>query len=254
MIKVILESNYIKKTILIICAAVALTCFLGIRIGSEIVSDETLYGTIDWSKNGEYLLSAKDGKYIVTPRTDAEEVIYTVNSENARFADIEGYILDETKSGKMSVVNFLAGEVVFEPEEDDEIVTNIGKVWLMERMIEGDGLLSTTAFYVLDEHFEIALNGRIFNSVDHTDKYLYGQLLTNENYYNMQELSEYELFGPSPEIEFVVVDGKGEIVYVSEKFIHGMVDDCVVIQREDGKYEYVDIYTGEKEVAGYDYD
>lgn len=254
MIKVMLKSKYIKLTILITCIVIIMICFLGIRFGNEMISDEVVYGTVEWSKNGDYLLSNKDGAYIVTARTDAEKVIYTARSKDASFADIEGYIIDKNESGKKVVVDFLTGEMVFVPKGDDNIVTNVGKIWLIESMVEGDGLLSTTVYYVLDENFDVALNGRIFNSVHHTDKYLYGQLLTNENYYNMQEISKYEVFGPSPDMEYTVVDGNGDIVYVSEEFIHGMVDDCVVIQREDRKYVYVDIFTGEKEVVGYEYD
>lgn len=65
MIKSIFESKYIKMTTLITCVVITMICFLGIRVGSEIV-------------------------------------IHTACSEDASFADIE-----------------------------DNIVTNVGKIWLI---------------------------------------------------------------------------------------------------------------------------
>lgn len=86
MIKSIFESKYIKMTTLITCVVITMICFLGIRVGSEIV-------------------------------------IHTVCSEDASFADIEGYIIDKNESGKKIVVDFLTGKTVFEPKGEDNIVT-----------------------------------------------------------------------------------------------------------------------------------
>ena len=57
MIKSIFESKYIKTTILITCIVIIMICFIGIRFGNEMISDEVVYGTVEWSKNGDYLLS-----------------------------------------------------------------------------------------------------------------------------------------------------------------------------------------------------
>lgn len=253
MINVILESSYIKKTILGAFIVIVAICTIGVQMGSEIISDEVMYGTVEWSKNGDYQLVNKDGEYIVVARGAEEEIIYTAANENAEFADIEGYIIDETESGKRGVINFLTGEVVFVPSGDDTITANVGKIWAVEHLVEGDGLLSSPVIYVLDENFELALDGRIFNVVKYTDKYLYGQMLVNENYHNKQDVAKYGVFGPHPEIEFAVVNGDGEIVYTTKKYIHGMSGDSVVVQNDDGKYMYIDIYTGEEEVAGNEY-
>jgi hypothetical protein len=47
MIKSIFESKYIKMTTLITCVVITMICFLGIRVGSEMISDAVMYGTVE---------------------------------------------------------------------------------------------------------------------------------------------------------------------------------------------------------------
>ncbi|MBR5516469.1 MAG: hypothetical protein IKU53_00720 [Firmicutes bacterium] len=248
MIKTMFESKYIKLTIVIIFILAASVCFFGQSKGEEIITNEAELVTLE--ESGSYQLVKEDGSYTV--RDKENNVIYTATSEDCKLAAKEGYIIDETPEGKDIVINFLTGEKVFNPKGDDKIVINIGDLWVLKREIPKGGGFFTEAYYFLDEKFDLALGGKAFNSLYYTEKYAYGQMLINENFYNLENLADYETFGPYPEVKQCIVNGEGEIIYESDKFIHNMKDDSIVIQDDDGKYIWLNIYTGESEAADYE--
>ena len=250
-LRVAFESKYIKITISLVIVLIAVFFVMGnsleINLQKE-ASKEKIFG-----EKGEYLIVGKDHQ--ITVQTKDGEVVYTAIGSSPYFAEKEGYIVDKTPIGKVGVVNFLTGETVFVPEGDDTIFANKAGFWIIETIVRRDEVAGTYAWYVLDENFELAMDGRMFTAVDGTDKYIYGQMLVNENYYNKENLANYETFGPHAEIKNCVIDRSGEIVYTSDKHIYSMDGDRVKVDSErSGRYKYVDIYTGETEDAGYDSD
>lgn len=249
MIKTAFESKYIKISMLLIVILLVLVCVLGNSLGTNMqkeASKEKIF-----AEKGDYIIIGKDHK--ITVQTRDGEVVYKVNGSSPYFAEKEGYIVDKTPIGKTGVVNFLTGETVFVPQGDDTLAMNKAGYWVVETLIEKSEVTGTYAWYVLDENFELALDGTMFTAVDGTDEYIFGQMLVNENYYNKEDLAKYETFGPQPQIRHCVIDRKGEIVYTSDKYIYSMDGDRVKVDSEKtGRYKYVNIYTGETEDAGYD--
>ncbi len=251
MIKTAFESKYIKVSALLAVILLVLVCVLGDSI-VENIQEEASKEKI-FAEKGDYIIIGKDHE--ITVQTRDGEVVYTAIGQDPYFAEKEGYLVDETQTGKTGVVNFLTGEIAFVPQGDDTITMNKAGYWIIQTLIEKNEVTGTYAWYVLDENFELALDGTMFTAVDGTDKYIYGQMLLNENYYNKEELAKYETFGPHAEIRNCVIDRNGDIVYTSDKHIYSMDGDRIKVGSEKtGRYKYVDIYTGETEDAGYDND
>lgn len=251
MIKTAFESKYIRVSALLIIVFLVMVCLLGDSM-VENIQKEALKEKIFAEKDG-YIIIGKD--HTITVQTRDGKIVYTAIGSNPYFAEQEGCIVDKTPIGKTGVVNFLTGETVFVPEGDDTLYMNKAGYWIIETLIEKNEVTGTYAWYVLDENFELALDGSMFTAVDGTEKYIYGQMLVNENYYNREELAKYETFGPHAQIKNCVIDRSGEIVYISDKHIYSMDGDRVKVDSEKtGRYKYVDIYTGETEDAGYDSD
>ena len=122
MIKSIFESKYIKMTIAIALILIAAICFLGQSRGGEIVINGAKLTVVD--KSGDYQLVKENDVYTV--RTIEGKVVYEPVSENAMLVAREGYIVDQVPSGKMGVIDFLSGKVIFVPDDDDRIET--GKI------------------------------------------------------------------------------------------------------------------------------
>ena len=249
MIKSIFESKYIKLTIVIVLILIVAICFLGQSRGGEIVINEAKLTVVD--ESGDYQLVKENDVYTV--RTIEGEVVYEPVSDDAMLVAREGYIVDQVPSGKMGVIDFLSGKVIFVPDDDDRIETGKTGLWVMEKSIEEkDSIFVETVYYILDENFEIALDGTLFDMVEYTDEYLYGGVLVGDNYNDMQKAIKKGKYTPSAKKEYCVVNNKGEIVYKTSKYIHNMKDDSIVIT-EEGDYIFLNIYTGEKEAAGYEY-
>lgn len=249
MIRVIFESKYIRVTLLVVCVLVAVFCVAASWRG-EYIRTEKMQENI-YDERGDYIIVEQNDVYTV--KNKEGEALYTALGLYPEFTDKEGYIIDTTSPGRSGVVNFLTGEVVYETEEEDSIVVNRIGFWIVETQISDGGMGSAVYYYLLDDNFEIAMNGLMLNDWSSTEDYIYGQMLVNENYYNKEELSKYKVFGPHPDIEHCVINREGEIVYTSDEYIYEMEGDRVVIQDEEGDYVYVDIYTGEKEDAGNEY-
>ena len=249
MIKTAFESKYIRVSALLIIVFLVMVCLLGDSMVKNIqkeASKEKMF-----AEKGDYVIVGKN--HNITVQTREGEVVYTAIGSNPYFAEKEGYLVDKTPIGKTGVVNFLTGATVFVPQGDDTIAMNKAGYWIIETLIEKNEVTGTYAWYVLDENFELALDGTMFTAVDGTEKYIYGQMLVNENYYNKEELAKYETFGPHAEIKNCVIDKNGKIVYISDKYIYSMDGDRIKVDSErSGRYKYVDIYTGETEDAGYD--
>ena len=246
MINVVLESKYIRMAVLGACIIVAVLCVVASWRGEQIHTErtkETVY-----AERGNYVIVEQNDVYTI--KTAEGEVLYTAKGLYPEFTEKEGYIIDTTSPGKSGIVNFLTGEVVYEPGENDSIISNVLGYWIVETEISDGGAWSSVYYYLLDENFEIAMDGKMFDDWSSTDKYIYGQMLVNEDYYTKEELSKYEVFGPSPDSKHCVINKNGEIVYETDEYIHYMEDDCIVIQDDEGEYFYLDIYTGEKEDAG----
>lgn len=212
MIKTILESKYIRLTILGTIVLVMALCLFGLWKGEEIEfaddSEEILL------EHGDFLVIERDG-------------VQTV----------------ETKDG----------EIVYTTRGEDAIIANYAGFWVVEAEVSDGGAVSTLVWYLLDDNFEVAAEGKLFDAIDGTEDYVYGKVLVNEDYYNMEPVAEYGLFGPFPESENCVLDKSGKIVYTSDHCIFDMQGDKIVLQDEQGKYIFLDIKTGEKEAAGNDY-
>ena len=152
MIKSIFESKYIKLSIVIVLILIVAICFLGQSRGGEIVINEAKLTVVD--ESGDYQLVKENDVYTV--RTIEGQVVYEPVSENAMLVAREGYIVDQVPSGKMGVIDFLSGNVIFVPDEDDRIETGKTGLWVMEKSIEEkDSIFVETVYYILDENFEI---------------------------------------------------------------------------------------------------
>ena len=251
MLREALSSKYIKTAVLFIAILTALVCIgsnsLGVSIQKEVSKDKIV------DSHGEYVLVEKNRQ--CTVQTKDGEIVYTAIDRNPYFASKVGHIVDETSEEKKGVINFLTGETVYVPKGDDTIAMNKAGFWIIETTIKKSEISGVNAWYVLDENFEIALEGAMFTAIDGTEKYIYGQMLVNENYYNKEDLAKYETFGPGAEIKNCVIDKNGKIVYTSDEAIYSMDGDRIKVASEKtARYIYIDIFTGETEDAGYDSD
>ncbi|MCI6854322.1 MAG: WG repeat-containing protein, partial [Firmicutes bacterium] len=148
---------------------------------------------------------AEDGEY---KPVDAEgnPVDYHVKEAS------EDYEITEDKT---AIVDLRTGKEVFHTAPGETIAGKFGHCWIIdgtesEEFKDNDGF-SSVYFYALDDKFNVALDGMIFNYYESFGRYMLVQAEKNITYDTREQLYGRSFF--SDNIEKTVIDTEGRVVY-----------------------------------------
>ena len=173
-----------------------------------------------------------------------------------RFTDRKGYATYTRADGKDCLLNIFTGETEYVCGENESLPLDgdIGNLLgIMRPFFAKDkpGGKNQNFTYFLNENYEVALDGAIFNSIDRTQispEYRVAYLAQAANYYDVEEKLRDDSFNSAAVT--VVLNEQGEVVYKEDEEHDGSVrtilgDVVVVGDPREGLLDYYDLTTGE---------
>lgn len=138
----------------------------------------------DLSTTGYYLLGEEDGLWKVV-ETGRDRLVYETDQQLGLTAK-EGYAIEKKnlirhEESLHSVINLVTGKVEFTAERGQKISGGNRNYWIVR-----DG----TAIFLLDEKYEVALDGRLFRDVSLTDSLVFGTWIEDTYYDSLEEVSD----------------------------------------------------------------
>jgi len=219
------------------------------------------YDSIHIHESCEYYLVSNDKRDEVYSLPD-NELIYKASGDvlsseyGLRFTDRKGYASYTRADGKDCLLNIFTGETEYVCGENERLPLDgdIGNLLGVMRPFfakDKPGGKNQNFTYFLDENYEVALDGAIFNSIDMikiSQEYRVAYLAQEANYYNVEEKLRDDNF--ISDAVTVVLNEHGEVVYKEDETHDGSVrtilgDVVVVGDPREGLLDYYDLTTGE---------
>ncbi len=231
MLKTALESKYIRLALAVSVAAIVIIVALVQTVGKDranMVDDGTFRNSLFAPKNVEILHQSSN--YTMTGDGDIYRIVDTngkllyESDEEPELMDREGYI-KTYEDGDAFLVNIYTGETVWKSKGEERIIDYWDGYWVVEDGVKekDSSIFSTVIYYLLDDNFEVAANGVMFNYIDGNDEYIAGQKYVDYTYSNRNNLKGKDSF--TIDTENVVLKD-GEVYYVSEASIDHLDGDA----------------------------
>ena len=231
----ILKSRFVVITL---AALLCLTGLLGVAAKLIQIKSSGPLRAPDDEKVQELLAGGGEivfpfGKYSDIVVLDGERGIFGVKefgdgqAEDGEYkpVDAEGNPVDyhvkeasedyEITEDKTAIVDLRTGKEVFHTAPGETIAGKFGHCWIIdgtesEEFKDNDGF-SSVYFYALDDKFNVALDGMIFNYYESFGRYMLVQAEKNITYDTREQLYGRSFF--SDNIEKTVIDTEGRVVY-----------------------------------------
>ena len=239
MLKVALRSKYIRIFVAVLAVAMVASFLLAESLGTilkDYAEDALERPMINMSEgtnkyltykqehvSGKYTLKGNDSGWRIEDNN--KKVIYETDSPKACLTNKEGYLWETASDAKTSIVNIKTGKAEWTGEVNESVVTDDAGFWVIKVALDNKEFFSKSYYYLLDDNFEVALDGlrfdRIGNDTRHgyVDNYIYGKLKDSK--------------------EACVINGDGEIVYRKQGAdIDFIIDDIAWVTYDDDPEEY----------------
>lgn len=239
-------------------------------VDMEQVLTEGSFSFPELPEGCEYTTVHQSGKYYMTNSPAGKQVysipdnelIHTFSEETLkgefgpRFTNREGYVTYTRADGTDCVMNFYTGDIEYVCAEHENLAMDaeIGTLTAVRKPFfakDKPGGKNQNFTYYLDENYEIALDGAIFNSIDminFSPEYRVAYLAQAANYYDVEEKLRDDSFNSAAVT--VVLNEQGEVVYKEDEEHDGSVrtilgDVVVVGDPREALLNYYDLTTGE---------